>query len=65
MDIDPRIYTVSIFLVAVCAMHHWFYENDYIKVAPKGMFINVYFVASFFALYMAYLMAKQQRLLDF
>ena len=65
MDIDPRVYTVSIFLVAACAMHHWLYENDYIKVEPKGIFVNVYFVASFFALYMAYLMAKQQRLIDF
>jgi hypothetical protein len=65
MDIDPRVYTVAILLVSVCAMHHWFYENDYIKVPPKGMLMNVYFIASFFAVYMAYLMAKQQRLLDF
>jgi hypothetical protein len=65
MDIDPRVYTVAILLVSVCAMHHWFYENDYIKVSPKGMLMNVYFIASFFAVYMAYLMAKQQRLLDF
>ena len=65
MDIDPRVYTVAILLVSVCAMHHWFYENDYIKVSPKGMLMNVYFIASFFAVYMAYLMAKQQRLIDF
>jgi hypothetical protein len=66
MDIDPRVYTVAILLVSVCAMHHWFHENDYIKVSPKeGMLMNVYFIASFFAVYMAYLMAKQQRLLDF
>ena len=65
MDIYPRVYTVSIVLVSVCAMHHWFYENDYIKVSPKGMIMNVYFIASFFAVYMAYLMAKQQRLLEF
>jgi len=65
MDIDPRVYTVAILLVSVCAMHHWFYENDYIKVSPKGMLMNVYFIASFFAVYMAYLMAKQQGLLNF
>ena len=65
MDIDPRVYTVSIVLVSVCAMHHWFYENDYIKVSPKGMLMNVYFIASFFSLYMAYLMAKQQGILNF
>ena len=65
MDIDPRIYTIAIVLVSVCAMHHWFYENDYIKVAPKGIYMNIYFVASFFSLYMGYLMAKQQRLIDF
>ena len=65
MDIDPRVYTVSIFLVSVCAMHHWFYENKYIETSPKGMFMNVYFIASFFAVYFAYLMAKQQRMIDF
>ena len=65
MDIDPRVYTVSIFLVSVCAMHHWFYENQYIKTSPKGMMMNVYFIASFFAVYTAYLMAKQQGLIDF
>jgi hypothetical protein len=46
-------------------MHHWFYENGYIKTSPKGMMMNVYFIASFFAVYTAYLMAKQQRLIDF
>ena len=59
MDIDPRVYTVAILLVSVCAMHHWFFEQGHIKVSPKGMMMNVYFIASFFALYMAYLMAKQ------
>ncbi len=65
MNIDPRVYTIAIFLVSVCAMHHWFYENDYIKISPRGKIMNVYFIASFFAVYMAYLMAEQQRLLEF
>jgi hypothetical protein len=65
IELDPRIYTVAILLVSVCAMHHWFHENDYIKASPKGMLMNVYFIASFFSLYMAYLMAKQQGLVNF
>ncbi len=65
MDIDPRVYTIAIILVSACAMHHYLYENKYIKTEPTGMFMNVYFVASFFSLYFAYLLAKQQRLIDF
>ena len=65
MDIDPRVYTIAIVLVSVCAMHHFLYENEYIKTSPRGMFMNVYFIASFFSLYFAYLLAKQQRLIDF
>ena len=65
IDLDPRIYTVAIFIVSVCAMHHWLYDNQYIKTEPKGIIRDIYFGASFFALYFAYLMAKQQRLIDF
>lgn len=65
IELDPRIYTVAILLVSVCAMHHWFHENQYTKVEPKGIIRDIYFGASFFSLYMAYLMAKQQGLLNF